>query len=108
MHKRNTRLMITAASAAFLALAPAAFAATNSNDANSGSTGVTSGPASQNSTVVPSTKVQKNALSNGNGSNASEMKTAGRASTGTGAPGVAAQRGTEAGTQPQPKSSSSQ
>ncbi len=102
MRNAYPRLILIAASSAFLALAPGAFAATSGDQTSNGSQGVTSGPAA-NTPAVPNTAVEKNAMQSGQTSaNPGEMKTAGAAATGAGAQGVAAKPGTEAGHQPQP------
>ena len=95
----NIRLLVSMmAASAFLTLGSAAFAA--SGDANTGSPGVTSGPAAH-STTVPNTAVEKQAASNeGQTGNTHELAKAGTAATGVGAPGLPAKQGTESGRAP--------
>ncbi len=99
---------VSAASAAFLALAPAGFAAQSGNSSDtsgSGSSqaGTTSGPA-VGSTVVPNTAATKHMTtgqSGSSGQSGSEVTTAGAA--GAGAAGTPAAQGSESGQAPAKK-----
>ena len=96
--------VLSGASAAFLAVAPAAFAAQSgpNSDQSGSNVGTTSGPAAGN-TAVPNTaatKQMQTGQANGSGQSGTDMN-AGAA--GTGAAGTPAKPGSEAGPAPSSK-----